>query len=60
MEENDRQAYVYGAEMGAEYLREIGKTDLALMTPAEALIFSEVVCKNYHMKKIELDSKINV
>lgn len=60
MELNDKQAYMHGAKMGAEYLKEIGKTDLAAMTPAEVLVFSEVVCKNYHFKKIELDSQINV
>lgn len=58
MEEHEKEAYLYGAAMGAEYLVEIGKTDLAEMTPHEALVFSECMCKNYHTKYAELISKI--
>ena len=57
---NDQQAYKYGAKMGAEYLKSIGKTDLSELTVAEVLTFSECMCKNYHDKKIELDNQNNV
>jgi len=57
MEEHQEQSYMYGAQMGGEYLKEIGKTDLAKLTPAEVLTFSECMCKNYHNKYIELNSK---
>lgn len=56
MEDIEKEAYQYGAQMGAEYLREIGKTDLASMTPEEVLTFSECMCKNYHNKYIELEA----
>ena len=54
--ELEQQAHLYGAQMGAEYLREIGKTDLALLTPSEALTFAECMCKNYHNKINELNA----
>jgi len=59
MEEEEKQAYLYGAEMAAEYSVEIGKTDLALMTPDEILTLSECFCKNYHSKFNELQNKAN-
>lgn len=59
MEEEEKGAYLYGAEMGAEYLHSIGKTDLASLTPEEVLTFSECMCKNYHSKYNELSNKLN-
>lgn len=55
MENYERDAYMHGAKMAAEYLREIGKTDLAQMTPQEALTFAECMCKNYHYFRISND-----
>jgi len=55
MEENQRQAYLYGAEMASEYLNEIGQKDLSLLTLEQILTFSECMCKNYHLKFIELN-----
>tara|TARA_R110000851_G_scaffold111570_2_gene235092 strand:+ start:273 stop:446 length:174 start_codon:yes stop_codon:yes gene_type:complete len=57
MEENERTAYLYGAEMGGEYLKEIGKSDLATLTPQEVLTFSECMCKNFWNKITELNCK---
>lgn len=57
MEEEEKAAYLYGAQMAAEYSTEIGKTDLATMTPEEILTLSECFCKNYHSKIIELQNK---
>jgi len=57
MEDEQKQAYLYGAEQGAEYMRSIGKTDLSLLTPDEALTFSECMCKGYHEKYVELTNK---
>lgn len=59
MNEKEKEAYLYGAEMAAEYSTEIGKTDLAQMTPDEILTLSECFCKNYHSKYIELSNKEN-
>ena len=59
MTEEQRKAYLYGAQMAAEYSKEIGKTDLATMTPDEILILSECMCKNYHNKIIELENISN-
>lgn len=53
MEEEDKEAYLYGAKMAAEYTQEIGKTDLKNFTPDEILTFAECMCKNYHLKKVE-------
>jgi len=55
----EEQAYMYGAQMGAEYLKEIGKFDLGILSAGEALIFAECMCKNYHNKIIELQNKEN-
>lgn len=59
MENIKHEAYMYGAQMGAEYLKEIGKTDLAKLTGDEVLTFSECMCKNYHLKYVELTSKLS-
>lgn len=59
MEEDLKQAYLYGAQMGAEYMRSIEETDLSVLTPDQALTFSECVCKNYHNKLIEINSQNN-
>lgn len=56
---NYNEAYTEGGEMGAEYLKEIGITDLALMTPEQALTFCECVCKGYDFKIAELQNKMN-
>lgn len=56
-EEFAQEAYLYGAQMAAEYSKEIGKTDLAIMTPDEILTLSECFCKNYHSKLNELCSE---
>lgn len=53
VEEEEKIAYMYGASMGAEYLKSIGKTDLAQLSGDEALTFAECVCKNYHLKLVE-------
>lgn len=58
MEAEERTAYLHGAKMAAEYSKEIGKTDLALMTPDEILTLSECMCKNYHLKYMELIDEI--
>lgn len=49
MEKREKEAYMHGAKMAAEYLKEIGKTDLKTMTGDEALTFAECMCKNYHI-----------
>lgn len=59
MEEEEKQAYLYGAKMAAEYSKEIGKTDLSLMSYEEILTLSECFCKNYHSKIIELENISN-
>lgn len=58
MEDEQREAYMFGARMGAEYLNEIGKTDLAVLTPNEVLTFSECMCKNYHSKLVDIQNKL--
>lgn len=58
MDELEKEAYMYGAQMGSEYLKEIGKTDLALMNGQEVLTFSECMCKNYAEKLAELEDTI--
>ena len=59
MDELQKQAYLYGAEMAAEYSKEIGKSDLATMSADEILTLSECFCKNYNNKIIELENKRN-
>ena len=56
-EEIKKEAYMYGVQMGAEYSKEVGKTDLSTMSVEEILTFAECVCKGYHMKLIELEKK---
>lgn len=56
MSDIEKEAYLYGAEMAAEYSAEIGKTDLAVMSPEEILTLAECMCKNYHLKIIELSA----
>lgn len=58
MEENERQAYIYGGQMAAEYAKSIGKHDLATFTGEEWLTFCECMCKNYSQKIAELDDEI--
>lgn len=58
MEDYERSACIYGGQMAAEYTKEIGKTDLAALTPAEFVTFCEVMCLNYHGKRAELENKI--
>lgn len=53
------EAYMYGGKMGGEYLKEIKLTDLAAMTPGQALTFCECVCKGYDFKMAELENKLN-
>lgn len=53
MTEEEKVAYMYGASMGAEYLRSIEKADLSKLSGDEALTFAECVCKNYHLKLVE-------
>lgn len=55
MEENEKLAYIYGGQMGGEYLDEIKKYNLAQLSKEEWFTFLECVCKNYHMKFIELE-----
>lgn len=57
MTEEEKQAYLYGAQQGAEYMHSIGKTDLATLTPDQVLTFSECICRNYHLKYAELTNK---
>ena len=53
MDELERNAYLYGGQNGAEYLKSIGKDDLKDLTGDEWLTFCECICKNYHVKLIE-------
>ena len=54
MDNNEREAYAYGGLMGAEYLKEIKKTDLSILSAEEWEIFCECMCKNYHNKLIDI------
>ena len=54
----ERESYLEGGEMGKEYLREIGKTDLAIMSHDEALTFLECVCKGYHAAYIRNNAAV--
>ena len=58
MESNEKDAYIYGGQMAAEYAKSIGKSDLASFTGEEWLTFCECMCKNYHNKYIELSNKV--
>ena len=55
MELNEKIAYLHGGKLGGEYLESIGKSDLAQLTPDEWLTFLECVCKNYHVKFLDLE-----
>ena len=39
------------AEMGAEYCKSVGKTDLAQLTPHECVTLIEVICREYKLKE---------
>lgn len=58
MEEHEKEAYIHGGNMAAEYAKSIGKSDLANLTGDEWLTFCECMCKNYHMKHVELENKM--
>ena len=53
MEEDQKQAYLYGGMNAHEYAQSIGKHDLATFTADEWLTFCECMCKNYHAKLVE-------
>ena len=57
MENDEKQAYLYGAQMAGEYIKEVGVSDLAKLNSEQVLTFSECMCKNYHSKLIELNTK---
>lgn len=50
----EQAAYLYGGANAAEYAKSIGKHDLATLTGEEWLTFCECLCKNYHLKFLEL------
>lgn len=50
----EREAVLYGGSMGGEYLESIKVFDLAKLTPSQWETFCEVVCMNYHAKRVEL------
>lgn len=58
MEAEERAAYIYGGTHAAEYLKEIRKTDLSTLTGEEFVTFCECMCKNYHLKYVELTDEI--
>ena len=56
MEEEEKEAYLYGGMNAHEYAQSIGKQDLATFTTGEWLTFCECMCKNYHLKHSEVMS----
>lgn len=54
MEDHEKRAYLYGGQMGGEYLDSIRKTNLAELSPDQWLEFLKVTCAAYHAKHIEL------
>ena len=58
MEEHEKRSYLFGGQMGGQYLDSIGKSNLAELSQDEWLEFLHVVCKNYHNKHIELTSNM--
>lgn len=55
MEENEKLAYLHGGKNGGEYLDSIKKYNLSELSVEEWLSFLECVCKNYHLKFIDLE-----
>ncbi len=58
-EEIENKAYLHGGLNAFEYAKEIGKHDLATFTAEEWGIFCHCMCKNYHMKLVELENKMH-
>ena len=60
MEEEEKQSYLHGGNNAAEYMKSIGKHDLATLSGDEWLTFCKCMCKNYHSKFIELTGQKNL
>ena len=58
MEDEEREAYLYGGLNAHEYATSIGKSDLADLTSDQWITFCECMCKNYHSKYNELQNKL--
>lgn len=54
VQEWELAAIEYGGNQGGEYLESIKVFDLAKLTPAQWATFCEVICMNYHAKRVEL------
>lgn len=55
IEQKTLEAYHHGGQNAHEYALSIGKHDLATFTAEEWETFCECMCKNYHLKYIELN-----
>lgn len=53
IEEHDSKAALEAGRFAGEYLDEIGKTDLATLTPEEWKIFCEVICGNFLITRLD-------
>ena len=59
MEENfEREAARLGGKMGGEYLESLGKYNLIELSKEEYQTFIECVCKEYHLRHAEFQSKL--
>lgn len=59
MENNEREAYLFGGKCGAEYAKSINKSNMAEFTGDEWLTFCECMCKNYHLDFIRLNKTLD-
>lgn len=55
---HEREAMDHGGSMGGEYLDELGKTDLAKLTPEEWATFVECICTGYVEKLAEIAARL--
>lgn len=54
IQEWELPAIAFGAAQGGEYLDSIKVFDLSCLTHSQWMTFCEVVCMNYHAKRVEI------
>jgi hypothetical protein len=58
MTDEEKEAYLHGGKNAAEFAQSIGKSDLTQFTGEEWLTFCECMCKNYHLKYVDITKDI--
>lgn len=57
--ETEKLAIIHGGSMAGEYIKSIGKTDLATLTKSEWQEFCSIMCLNYHLALVESESQLS-